>query len=90
LNFKNQGEALKKVEVPVGDLAKQFQQLKHKTPNTFPGNTIMNPNAECKAVNVVMVEESPTQEEKVEAEIIPSPPPPKPKSSSEKLKPLSN
>ncbi|MED6165454.1 hypothetical protein PIB30_099697 [Stylosanthes scabra] len=63
-NLKNQGEALKKVEVQVGDLAKQ-------------------------AVNVVMVEEAPTQGEKVEAEIIPSPPPPKPKSASEKPKPLS-
>ncbi|MED6201017.1 hypothetical protein PIB30_090913 [Stylosanthes scabra] len=49
----------------------------------------MNPNAECKAVNVVMVDEAPTQEEKVETEIIPSHPPPKSKSSSEKPKPLS-
>ncbi|MED6199184.1 hypothetical protein PIB30_073543 [Stylosanthes scabra] len=44
-NFKNQREAIKKVEVQVGDLAKQLQQLQHKTPNVFPGNTIMNPNA---------------------------------------------
>ncbi|MED6226684.1 hypothetical protein PIB30_106226, partial [Stylosanthes scabra] len=88
-NFKNQGEALKKVEIQVGDLGKQLQQLQHKAPNAFPGNTIMNPNVECKAVNVVMVAEAPTQEEKVEAEIMPSPPPPRPKSSSEKLKPLS-
>ncbi|MED6201388.1 hypothetical protein PIB30_094437 [Stylosanthes scabra] len=69
--FKNQGEGLKKVEVQVGDLAKQLQQLQHKIPNAFLGNTIVNPNAECKAVNVVMVEEALTQEEKVEAEINP-------------------
>ncbi|MED6214331.1 hypothetical protein PIB30_102028 [Stylosanthes scabra] len=62
---RNQGEALKKVEVQVGDLAKQLQQLQHKASNAFPGNTIVNPNAECKPVNAVMVEEAPTQEEKV-------------------------
>ncbi|MED6141046.1 hypothetical protein PIB30_099474, partial [Stylosanthes scabra] len=66
-----------------------LQQLQHKAPNAFPGNTIVNSNAECKVVNVVMVEEAPTQEEKVEAKIIPFPPTSKPKSSSEKLKPLS-
>ncbi|MED6115765.1 hypothetical protein PIB30_093854 [Stylosanthes scabra] len=88
-NFKNQGEAIKKVEVQVGDLAKQLQQHQHKVPNVFPGNTIMNPNAEYKAVNVVMVEEAPIQEKRVEVEAISPLPPPRPKSSSEKLKPLS-
>ncbi|MED6164217.1 hypothetical protein PIB30_087563 [Stylosanthes scabra] len=57
---------------------------------TLKGNTIMNPNAEYKAVNVVMIEEAPIQEKKVEAEAISNLPLLRPKSSNEKPKPLSN
>ncbi|MED6114449.1 hypothetical protein PIB30_080311, partial [Stylosanthes scabra] len=86
-------EAIKKVEVQVGDLDKQLQQLQHRAPNTFPSNTITNPKEECKAICVMMVEETPLKEERVEAEpkttMITPPPPPRPKSPSGKPYPLS-
>ncbi|MED6203374.1 hypothetical protein PIB30_114897, partial [Stylosanthes scabra] len=64
-NFKNQGAAIKNLEVQVGEIAKQ---LAHRTPNTFPSDTIPNLRADCKAIGVMMVEETSINEEKVEAE----------------------
>ncbi|MED6151328.1 hypothetical protein PIB30_081467 [Stylosanthes scabra] len=47
-NFKSQGDAIKRLELQMGEIANQLQ---HKTPNTFLSNTITNLNAECKAIS---------------------------------------
>ncbi|MED6198241.1 hypothetical protein PIB30_064296 [Stylosanthes scabra] len=82
-NFKNQGAVIKNSEMQVREIAKQ---LAHRPTNTFPSDTITNPKEECKVINVLMVEEAPIQEEKVEAEtkaIIIAPPPSKAKNLRE-------
>ncbi|MED6207158.1 hypothetical protein PIB30_033258 [Stylosanthes scabra] len=87
VTFKSQGDAIKRLEIQMGDIANQLQ---HKAPNTFPSNSITNPNAECKAISVMMVEETPTKKQEVKAEkettTIPLP---RPKPSSGKPKSLS-
>ncbi|MED6153487.1 hypothetical protein PIB30_102452 [Stylosanthes scabra] len=76
-NLKNQGAAIKNLEVQVGEIAKQ---LAHKTPNTFPNDTIPNPKVKCKAISVMMVKETSIKDEKVEAEVSPPPISPRPQS----------
>ncbi|MED6154639.1 hypothetical protein PIB30_114519, partial [Stylosanthes scabra] len=43
----------------VGQIAKQLTQIIEKPPNTLPSNTITNPREECKAIQVIEVEEAP-------------------------------
>ncbi|MED6186637.1 hypothetical protein PIB30_068644, partial [Stylosanthes scabra] len=62
VNFKNHGEAIRNLEVQMGEISKQLAQ---RPPNVFPSDTIMNPRGECKAISVKMVEEAP--EERQEA-----------------------
>ncbi|MED6150868.1 hypothetical protein PIB30_076719 [Stylosanthes scabra] len=64
-NFKNHGEAIRRLEVQMGDIAKQ---LAHRHANTFPSDTIPNPREKCKAINVKLVEEAPKEKQEAEAE----------------------
>ncbi|MED6165393.1 hypothetical protein PIB30_099161 [Stylosanthes scabra] len=53
------------LEIQVGQIAKQ---LAEKPPNTLPSNTIPNPREECKAIQVIEMEEIPEVQVEVSTE----------------------
>ncbi|MED6190764.1 hypothetical protein PIB30_109085, partial [Stylosanthes scabra] len=62
-NFKNQEASIRNLEVQVGQIAKQLNQITEKSPNILPSDTVINPRQECrqecKAIQVIEVEEAP-------------------------------
>ncbi|MED6128626.1 hypothetical protein PIB30_099725, partial [Stylosanthes scabra] len=72
-NFKNQEATIRNLEIQVRQIAKQ---LTEKPPNTLPSDTIPNPREECKAIQIIEMEEIPevqvevlTEKSKIIAEI---------------------
>ncbi|MED6116453.1 hypothetical protein PIB30_100460, partial [Stylosanthes scabra] len=46
----------------------RFKQLNERPPNTFPSDTIPNPKEECKAIQVIEMEETPEVQVEVPTE----------------------
>ncbi|MED6227408.1 hypothetical protein PIB30_113261, partial [Stylosanthes scabra] len=76
--LRNQEASVRNLEVQVGQMAKQLNQITEKLPNILPSDTVINPRQECrqecKAIQVIEVEEAPevhVEALKEEPEIIP-------------------
>ncbi|MED6178336.1 hypothetical protein PIB30_106666, partial [Stylosanthes scabra] len=70
--LRNQEASIRNLEVQVGQIAKQLNQITEKSPSILPSDTIINPRQECrqecKAIQVIEVEETPEAQVEVPKE----------------------